>query len=525
MSAPDSLTQKWLRQNIHSYPNRDRVFLDIDAALARFPTLRPKSDVYTFDDGRTQLLLCIHGLLPISFKHASYNIPIAVWITREYPRHPPISYVVPTNDMLVKSGRYIDPSGRCYIEYIQQWERKAEGCNLAAMLESMQADFSRQPPVYSKPKSLDRPQRPSSTSDSPAPPSTLSTPPTLPPKPATPVTFNPSPHRSDSTSRPVAAPFPRSHHPTPPPPPSTIVLPPEHASLRTPQSAPPLPPHPPAAPALLYQSNPPAAVSAPRYPPNHEFRVPSVLPPAVSAPAPPPPPPPPPHLHPQGTALSPPFAHVNHALEASSNAAEPPRPLPNFLDEDSFDALPQLITRAESLPPRPPNPELLYLHVQVHEKVTSELGSLNQALALNAERLRAHQTDLLAGEPAIYDEMARLEAVRDVCLAVADKTRQVVQQAEANITELRRKGDPEVDELVCSTNIVHNQLINLVADDNAIEDTIYHLHRALNTGRIDLERFLRSTRLLAEEQFMKRALIDKIQAGIPMAVSMGSEWA
>jgi hypothetical protein len=36
-----------------------------------------------------------------------------------------------------------------------------------------------------------------------------------------------------------------------------------------------------------------------------------------------------------------------------------------------------------------------------------------------------------------------------------------------------------------------DRLINLVAEDNAIEDTIYHLHRALNTGRIDLERFLR----------------------------------
>lgn len=35
------------------------------------------------------------------------------------------------------------------------------------------------------------------------------------------------------------------------------------------------------------------------------------------------------------------------------------------------------------------------------------------------------------------------------------------------------------------------RLINLVAEDNAIEDTIYHLHRALNTGRIDLDRFLR----------------------------------
>jgi ESCRT-I complex subunit TSG101 len=53
--------------------------------------------------------------------------------------------------------------------------------------------------------------------------------------------------------------------------------------------------------------------------------------------------------------------------------------------------------------------------------------------------------------------MARLEAVRDVCRTVANRTRQAVEQAESNIAELRRKGDPEVDELVCATSIVHNQ--------------------------------------------------------------------
>ena len=36
-----------------------------------------------------------------------------------------------------------------------------------------------------------------------------------------------------------------------------------------------------------------------------------------------------------------------------------------------------------------------------------------------------------------------------------------------------------------------HRLIDLVAEDNAIEDTIYHLHRALNADRIDLDRFLR----------------------------------
>jgi len=200
--------------------------------------------------------------------------------------------------------------------------------------------------------------------------------------------------------------------------------------------------------------------------------------------------------------------------------AQPPISIPNLLDDDDIstshpdDTVSLLSARA---PPRPPNPETLELHRRVHLKLTSEFSSLSQALALDAERLRAHQNDLLAGEPAIRDEMARLEAVRDVCRGVAARVKVAVDQAQQNVDDLRRKGDPEVDELVCATSIIHNQLINLLAEDQAIEDTIYHLHRALNCGRIDLERFLRSTRVLAEEQFTKRALTNKIMGGISLA--------
>ena len=71
----------------------------------------------------------------------------------------------------------------------------------------------------------------------------------------------------------------------------------------------------------------------------------------------------------------------------------------------------------------------------------------------------AHQRDLLAGLPAVRDESARLQAVRDVCRAVADRLRGAVIDAERTVAELRRKGDPPVDELVCSTSIVHNQCV------------------------------------------------------------------
>ncbi|KAI9064352.1 UEV-domain-containing protein [Trametes sanguinea] len=319
-SKSESVVQKWLRENVQTYPNSNIVYAHADAALTTHPTIRPKTDVYTYDDGRTQLLLCLHGLLPISFRGSSYNIPIAVWVPREYPRNPPIAYVVPTSDMLVRPGPDMDTSGRCLIDYLRNWERKCEGCDLVALLDAMKDAFSRQPPVYAKPKDVTATQQP-----------------------------QPS---------------------------------------RPPSSAP------------DYAARPPPPVPLERHGPADRTAQP------MASPAPPPNGPPPLPAKPGSSVSSPPIASRSVSVPVPHASA-------NFRSE-------------------PP---------------------------------------------------ANLSTVRTRSLIV---------------------------------------LVNLVAEDNAIEDTIYHLHRALNAGRIDLERFLRTTRLLAEEQFMKRALIEKIQAGIPHGDSMWS---
>nr|GAT58716.1 UEV-domain-containing protein [Mycena chlorophos] len=420
------LTRRWLSDNVAPYPAKDVVFAHIDALLTRNNALRPKADVYTYDDGRTQLLLCIHGLLPITYKGASYNIPVALWVPRDYPREPPLPYVVPTADMLVKPGPHLDVSGRSSIDYIHHWARKPEGCSLVGLVDALQAEFSRAPPVYAKPT-----QPSSSVGAQITSPGLNSGPPPVPPRP-------------DSG-----------------PPQYQRPAPPQYQPAFVPRPSPPVPPP---APQFHHQQQP-------------------VQPQQYYIPSPPPPPP----------------------------------PAQNLLDGDPIPAL-QPPTPAPP-PPRPPNPELLRLQAAVHSKLTAELASLQHAMTVDADRLRAHQADLLAGEPAIRDEMARLEAVRDVCRTAAGRMRSTVETAERNVAELRAKNEPEVDELVCSTTIVHNQLINLVAEDNAIEDTIFHLSKALNSGRIDLERFLRSCRLLAEEQFMKRALIDKIVSSLPMGAA------
>jgi hypothetical protein len=47
MASSESLTQKWLRQNIAIYNDGSRVFADVDSTLSLNPTLRPKTDVYS----------------------------------------------------------------------------------------------------------------------------------------------------------------------------------------------------------------------------------------------------------------------------------------------------------------------------------------------------------------------------------------------------------------------------------------------------------------------------------------------
>ncbi|KAG8983512.1 hypothetical protein FRB90_005934, partial [Tulasnella sp. 427] len=205
-----ALTQQWLRQVIGPYNDRDRVYSDVDQTLAAYPTLRPKTDVYTYDDGRQQLLLCVHGLIPITFRQATYHIPVALWVPLNYPREPPLAYVVPTSDMLVKASQDVELSGRCNTEYLRNWARKSEG-----LVESLQDIFSRGPPVYAKPK--DPPLRPpmatQSTPITPVTP-TMVQPPVAPPPGAPPVV----PPVPSNLQSPLAAPsLTADGRPMPPP--------------------------------------------------------------------------------------------------------------------------------------------------------------------------------------------------------------------------------------------------------------------------------------------------------------------
>ena len=69
-----------------------------------------------------------------------------------------------------------------------------------------------------------------------------------------------------------------------------------------------------------------------------------------------------------------------------------------------------------------------------------------------------YEMDLLKGEPAILDEMQRLEVGRGVCENVRDRYRSVVEEGEKRLRDYEARGEgPEVDEIVCSSTVVYNQ--------------------------------------------------------------------
>lgn len=105
------------------------------------PHLFSNSKSQAYDDGRTQLLIQLKGTIAIQFRNNTYNIPIEIWIQRAYPREPPIVYVTPTSDMLVRKGKHVDVSGKVEGGYLEAWSRKWEVSSIEMAMDLGQDAF------------------------------------------------------------------------------------------------------------------------------------------------------------------------------------------------------------------------------------------------------------------------------------------------------------------------------------------------------------------------------------------------
>lgn len=67
-----------------------------------------------------------------------------------------------------------------------------------------------------------------------------------------------------------------------------------------------------------------------------------------------------------------------------------------------------------------------------------------------------------------------------------------------------------IDNVVKPADPLSNQMFELVSEDAAIQDIFYYLQQAFENNVIDLETFLKQTRVLSRQQFMLRATAQKV---------------
>ncbi|XP_057502146.1 protein ELC-like [Actinidia eriantha] len=114
-----------------------------------YPSLQPKTATYTHNDGRTVNLLQADGTVPMLFQGVTYNIPVVFWLMESYPRHPPLVYVNPTRDMIIKRPHpFVNPSGMVSTPYLQNWVYPSS--NLPDLARDLSHYFARDPPLYSQ---------------------------------------------------------------------------------------------------------------------------------------------------------------------------------------------------------------------------------------------------------------------------------------------------------------------------------------------------------------------------------------
>lgn len=119
--------------------------------------------------------------------------------------------------------------------------------------------------------------------------------------------------------------------------------------------------------------------------------------------------------------------------------------------------------------------------------------------------------------PTLQTELGQLAQLARVLTSNANSLHDALHKADAVIEGSRSHPVPDIDELLVAPTVVSNQLYTLVAEERALGDAIFMLGRAVERGRISPAVFAKTTRSLAREWYLKKALVRKIGRGMGLA--------
>ncbi|TVY45604.1 Tumor susceptibility protein 101 protein [Lachnellula occidentalis] len=222
MAAVRQQVLNWLYSVLTSeYKDVNRTYNDVAQTLSHYSSLSPRTEVYTYENGASALLLQLSGTLPVNFRGTTYRFPIALWVQHGYPHEAPLVYVTPTEGMAVRPGQHVDPQGKIYHPYLVGWAEYWDKSNILDFLAILRDVFANEPPVISRQQNTAPPR-----------PQSVQAPPPVPPLPPGVGVARPPSRASSAIEQPQP----------PPPPPKPTTNTQSYSASR--DSGPPLPPLP-----------------------------------------------------------------------------------------------------------------------------------------------------------------------------------------------------------------------------------------------------------------------------------------
>ncbi|KAF1825911.1 UEV-domain-containing protein [Dissoconium aciculare CBS 342.82] len=484
MAQVPEQTLTWLYSRLHDYHDPQRAYTDIARTLSVHTSLLPRTDAYTYESGAPALLLNLDGTIPANFRGTTYRFPIKLWVPQAYPQEPPMVYVHPSKEMLIRPGQHVGIDGRIYHPYLRDWASAWDRANIVSFLEILQQVFAKETPVISRAQQqqLQRPIGQNSHLTN-----TVEGPPRLPPKP--------NAKAASGAVASTATPPPR-----PPKPGEEYTEPSRDPEIH----GPPLPPRPPQA----RQS--PSAQS--QY--GHNQQSPQPVPYRSASGYTPGPVPGRPYGAPVASPpmqIQPPVASAHPQVDLLSSPLDSVDPLNVSLSQHI----------AVEAPPIPPNPEKEHLqhalrqtlNQQIQGKVSNNLNAIGPLSAQNVA-LRNAAANLAA-------EIRQLEQFAATLSTNEDILRRSMQDAIANGNSSGDSVPPAIDDLLINPTLVAGQLWRLCAEEAAAREAMYVLQRGLGRGRVSGPEFIRLMRGLARECFFKMALARKCARGMGLDVAEG----
>lgn len=113
--------------------------------------LQPITAVYVDSNGISSTVLVLQGTIAIHFRGNTYQLLIDMYMIAGYPMRPPVCYVrLADPSMYLKPNhKHVGSDGKIYLPYLHEW--KASTHNLVELVIAMSSVFSAEPPVFSRP--------------------------------------------------------------------------------------------------------------------------------------------------------------------------------------------------------------------------------------------------------------------------------------------------------------------------------------------------------------------------------------